>query len=135
MKDAGELDPLIQGLLSWPPKSGGVWPSANRELWLDLLEGSFRLIYKDAPDGKVRRPEKWPALPTWQPAPRLPHSVKPSVFHSWLEQACPEGPWLELFARRTRLGWSSWGNEVPHKTQTYVANGEVGACLSTRRCI
>jgi hypothetical protein len=24
-----------------------VWPEADRKLWLQLLEGSFRLIYKD----------------------------------------------------------------------------------------
>jgi hypothetical protein len=25
-----------------------VWPKAQRKLWLQLLEGSFELIYKDA---------------------------------------------------------------------------------------
>jgi hypothetical protein len=30
------------------PKSGDVWPDAERKLWLSLLEGSFKLIYKDA---------------------------------------------------------------------------------------
>jgi hypothetical protein len=25
-----------------------VWPEADRKLWLQLLEGSFKLIYKDA---------------------------------------------------------------------------------------
>jgi hypothetical protein len=29
------------------PKSGNVWPDAERKLWLQLLEGSFKLIYKD----------------------------------------------------------------------------------------
>jgi hypothetical protein len=31
------------------PKSGGVWPENERKLWLQLLEGSFKLIYKEAP--------------------------------------------------------------------------------------
>jgi|HubBroStandDraft_6_1064221.scaffolds.fasta_scaffold207254_3 hypothetical protein len=31
------------------PKFGEVWPEADRKLWLDLLEGSFKLIYKDKP--------------------------------------------------------------------------------------
>jgi hypothetical protein len=31
------------------PKSGDVWPEAERKLWLELLAGSFRLIYKDVP--------------------------------------------------------------------------------------
>jgi hypothetical protein len=29
------------------PKSGDVWPEDDRKLWLELLEGSFRPIYKD----------------------------------------------------------------------------------------
>jgi hypothetical protein len=43
-----KIDPIIQGLLSRLPKSGDVWPEAERKLWLDLLAGSFKLIYKDA---------------------------------------------------------------------------------------
>ena len=42
------IDPIIAGLLKRLPKSGDVWPEAERKLWLDLLAGSFKLIYKDA---------------------------------------------------------------------------------------
>lgn len=42
------VDPIIVGLLARLPKSGEVWPEAERKLWLDLLEGSFRLIYKES---------------------------------------------------------------------------------------
>lgn len=41
------VDPIIQGLLARLPKSGDIWPEAERKLWLQLLEGSFKLIYKD----------------------------------------------------------------------------------------
>jgi hypothetical protein len=41
-------DPIIQGLLSRLPHAGSVWPDAERKLWLELLSGSFRLIYKDS---------------------------------------------------------------------------------------
>ena len=41
------IDPIIAGLLKRLPKSGDVWPKAQRKLWLSLLEGSFDLIYKD----------------------------------------------------------------------------------------
>jgi hypothetical protein len=44
----GGIDPIIQGLLARLPKSGDRWPEAERKLWLQLLEGSFKLIYKDA---------------------------------------------------------------------------------------
>jgi hypothetical protein len=43
------IDPIIAGLLARLPKSGDVWAVADRKLWLQLLEGSFQLIYKDAP--------------------------------------------------------------------------------------
>jgi len=38
------------------------------------------------------------------------HSVKPSAFQDYIEQVSP-GPYLEMFARRNRLGWDTWGNE------------------------
>jgi hypothetical protein len=38
-----EIDPIIRGLLARRPKSGDVWPDAERKLWLQLLEGSFKL--------------------------------------------------------------------------------------------
>lgn len=49
-------------------------------------------------------------LPTAYLWPRLPHSVKPDAFYDLVEQASP-GPYLELFARRARLGWEYAGNE------------------------
>jgi hypothetical protein len=41
------IDPIIQGLLARLPRAGDAWPDAERKLWLQLLEGSFKLIYKD----------------------------------------------------------------------------------------
>lgn len=43
-------------------------------------------------------------------APKRGHSVKPDEFFSLVEHASP-GPYLELFARRPRPGWTVWGNE------------------------
>lgn len=48
--DPPAIDPIIQGLLSRLPKSGDVWPEADRKLWLELLAGSFKLIYRDKDD-------------------------------------------------------------------------------------
>ena len=63
--------------------------------------------------GHLKRPRGYPALPTWQPHPRLTnHSEKPIIFHEYAEQAVPEGPWLELFARSIRPGWQSVGNQL-----------------------
>lgn len=60
------------------------------------------------------------ALPTAYLWPRLPHSVKPGAFYDLVEEASP-GPYLEMFARQTRLGWSAWGNEVPAEPPMLVA--------------
>lgn len=39
------------------------------------------------------------------------HSRKPEAFQDMVEQVSP-GPYLELFARRRRLGWDAWGDEI-----------------------
>ena len=38
------------------------------------------------------------------------HSAKPEAMQDMVERVSP-GPYLELFARRERLGWETWGNE------------------------
>ena len=40
------------------------------------------------------------------------HSHKPEQFCEHIHQLYPTGPRIELFARNTRPGWTSWGNEV-----------------------
>jgi N6-adenosine-specific RNA methylase IME4 len=42
--------------------------------------------------------------------PRSEHSAKPEAFIDMVETVSPP-PYLELFARRNRLGWDTWGNE------------------------
>lgn len=46
-------------------------------------------------------------------APRREHSRKPDQQYERIEALC-SGPYLELFARQSRAGWSSWGNEATH---------------------
>lgn len=43
-------------------------------------------------------------------APRREHSRKPEI-HGRLERLVA-GPYLELFARRSRPGWTTWGNQA-----------------------
>jgi N6-adenosine-specific RNA methylase IME4 len=40
------------------------------------------------------------------------HSRKPDALYDLIEQ-CSPGPYLELFARHPRPGWTQWGNESP----------------------
>lgn len=48
---------------------------------------------------------------TWHQWPRGRHSAKPEGFLDLVERVSP-GPYLELFARRSRSGWETWGNEA-----------------------
>jgi N6-adenosine-specific RNA methylase IME4 len=50
---------------------------------------------------------------TWFQAPRgqLGHSSKPDEFYSLVE-SCSPGPYLEMFARSNRKGWTPWGAET-----------------------
>lgn len=61
-------------------------------------------------------PTPWPS--TWADdpdhgghvlSPRLSHSVKTPAFGDIAERVSP-GPYVELFARQLRAGWSSWGH-------------------------
>ncbi len=51
------------------------------------------------------------SLKSWASFNRTKHSAKPEEIRGFIEKASP-GPYVELFARRTATGWSSWGNEV-----------------------
>lgn len=44
-------------------------------------------------------------------SPVREHSRKPDEAYERVQRYC-EGPYLELFARQTRPGWTAWGNEV-----------------------
>ena len=58
--------------------------------------------------GKDVRQRRWDS--TWFTFKRGEHSAKPEAFLDLVEQVSP-GPYLELFARRNRFGWDTWGNE------------------------
>ena len=47
------------------------------------------------------------------------HSRKPDELYPIIE-ACSPGPYLELFARGSRPGWGSWGNQAEHYEPTWA---------------
>jgi N6-adenosine-specific RNA methylase IME4 len=81
-----------------PPFGGSVAPNA----------GEFLLV---ATRGAPRRVGKWATSIVRARKGRTEHSRKPDVFLDLVEQVSP-GPYLELFARRQRLGWDTWGDEA-----------------------
>ena len=85
---------------SWAPKwhcGLGYWTRANAELCLLGTRGKPKRLSKSVQQLIV--------------APRREHSRKPDEIHDRIERLVA-GPYLELFARQTRPGWSAWGNEV-----------------------
>jgi N6-adenosine-specific RNA methylase IME4 len=62
---------------------------------------------------KGSQPLKRKDVGSWFQAPRGPlgHSSKPAEFYDLVE-SCSPGPYLEMFARSPRSGWSVWGAEV-----------------------
>lgn len=59
--------------------------------------------------GNLRTQDR--ALMNWFQAPRGRHSAKPDSFFDLVERASA-GPYLEMFSRRRRLGWTGWGAEA-----------------------
>ena len=68
----------------------------------------FLLLARKGKMPKVKRIDS-----TWflTKRPNNSHSTKPEFFQDMIEQVT-NPPRLELFARRKRLGWDCWGNEV-----------------------
>lgn len=110
-------------VITWAKtKAGTSEPSMKMGHWFRGASEHIILGVRGAP----KRPDGMPALPTWVPSQRQPHSVKPDTFYEMVEKVCP-GPYLELFARRPRgEGWSVWGNEVvsTFSWDTAIATGE-----------
>jgi len=98
---AGEWGFASSALLIWcKPANQGLYGGAflsNVEFVLFARRGSL------AHESKVGT--RWF---TW---PRGGHSEKPEAFMDMVEAVSPS-PRLEMFARRQRLGWDTWGNEA-----------------------
>ncbi|HZR06518.1 MAG TPA: MT-A70 family methyltransferase [Candidatus Udaeobacter sp.] len=54
------------------------------------------------------------------------HSRKPDQIYPIIE-ACSSSPYLELFAREMRLGWTTWGNEAPDEVGKFGGKQNGGA--------
>lgn len=59
-------------------------------------------------------------------APRMRHSQKPADIHKLIEEKFPS-PYLELFGRTTREGWTVLGNEAPGHEGRDITESLAGA--------
>ena len=95
-----KLNPLAVGMYS----GLGSWVNSNVEFVLLAKRGSPKRLNKNVKQLLF--------------APRKEHSRKPDEIFDRIEQLS-EGPFIELFARRKREGWSAWGNEVESDIDLY----------------
>lgn len=51
-------------------------------------------------------------------APIGDHSAKPIGIHNYIEKFF-EGPYLELFAREERVGWTCWGRDIGYELGSF----------------
>lgn len=75
----------------------GYWTRANSEVCLLATRGKPKRLNADVRQGIIE--------------PRREHSRKPDCVYGRIERLVA-GPYCELFARNTRPGWDSWGNQV-----------------------
>ncbi len=61
--------------------------------------------------GNLRTLDPGRRMPNIIVAPKTVHSRKPEEIYRIIE-LCSPGPYIELFARSERAGWTVWGNEV-----------------------
>lgn len=92
---AGQID-LFQDDIS-PHMTLGYWTRSNSEVALLATRGKPKRQASDVRQAIIE--------------PRREHSRKPDSIHERIERLVA-GPYVELFARQTRPGWDSWGNEV-----------------------
>jgi len=94
---------------SWAPKwhmGLGYWTRANVEVCLLGTRGKPKRCSQGVRQLIV--------------SPVREHSRKPDEFYERTMRLA-DGPYLEMFARQERKGWSTWGNE----TQKYPARGSL----------
>jgi N6-adenosine-specific RNA methylase IME4 len=75
----------------------GYWTRANSEVCLLATRGKPKRLAADVRQGIIE--------------PRRQHSRKPDCVPARIERLVA-GPYLELFARTQRPGWTAWGNQT-----------------------
>jgi N6-adenosine-specific RNA methylase IME4 len=87
----------------------GYWTRSNTEPCLLAVRGKPKRRSKGERMGIIE--------------PRREHSRKPDCAHDRIERLV-DGPYLEMFARRRRPGWSAWGDQLESSSQP-VTNPEL----------
>jgi N6-adenosine-specific RNA methylase IME4 len=89
-----KADPLA--FFAVPQMGMGYWTRSNAEFVLLATRGKPKRLHADVSQIVIEKSRQ--------------HSRKPDL-HDRIERLVA-GPYLELFARRTRPGWDSWGDQI-----------------------
>jgi len=95
-----DLQDLTQALWKKQPAGIGHYLRGQHELLLFGVRGKF--IGLEPAESLLLAPRT------------REHSEKPEASYEVIEQVSP-GPRLEMFARKRREGWTSWGREIPQE--------------------
>lgn len=98
-------------ILTWikAPIRLGYWFRNNTEHVLFGVRGTLAALRKDCPTAFFAVSGR--------------HSEKPQAFYDMVETMSP-GPYLDVFARKQRMGWDVAGNEVYSVIPELAAKGE-----------
>lgn len=91
-----EISTTVNGLKYKPSFGCGYWARSCSELIIIARKGHVKAP-KDVMLGLL--------------APRAEHSRKPDSIYQYCE-SISKGPYIEMFARRIREGWTTYGNEI-----------------------
>jgi N6-adenosine-specific RNA methylase IME4 len=118
LASAGEEAYKVMRAWGFTPKTELIWkkltPTGKR--WFGMgrylrAEHETCLVGIKGRPGQIREEMlSWSIRSVFE-APAGRHSAKPDAFYSLVESIHP-GPYVELFARRTRPGWTCLGNEI-----------------------
>lgn len=92
----------------------GFWTRANAEICLLATKGNPSRIHADVHQVLL--------------SPIAEHSRKPDEIAQRVERLVP-GPYIELYARRPRAGWTTWGNEIERSSLLPPHDPETGEIL------
>lgn len=108
-----EHGPRVCRAWGFRPTQTLVWAKTPRGIGLGGAFTNTTEFIICARRGEVRMNRDERQDSTWfnWKRPHNSHSAKPEAFLDLVERVSP-GPYLEMFARRNRLGWDTWGNEA-----------------------
>ena len=101
----------------WVKSKLGGWPHVGMGYWTRKQTEQCWLFTRGAP----RRIGK--GVPQIIHCPRGAHSAKPEQQYGLIETLVG-GPYLEMFARTTKPGWTAWGNQVGVRDDTLNFSAE-----------